>query len=162
MGIDNNFRLILLKLFSLVIRTKECGIALIILIIISTYIGLDKTHRKSSFTDSSVTVQEEGRIIMSRNYPIWHKVQACHYKKSKSYGGRDNSKEIIFIGTSSTYSYEHCRILTTRRLIKHPKYGKCWKFKTSMDNKVLKESIVSYKTKELISQKSKLNKIKSL
>ena len=99
---------------------------------------------------------------MASNYPIWHKVTACIYKSSKSYGGRNDSGETIYVGTSSTYSYRHCRILTTRRKIQHPKFGDCYIFRTSIDDIVLKESLVRIKDKQLVQQRTKLNKIKSL
>lgn len=99
---------------------------------------------------------------MASNYPIWHQVQACHYKSNKSYGGRNNSGETIYIGTSSKYSYKHCKILTTRREILHPKFGNCYIFRTSIDDIVLKESLVRIKDKQLVQQRTKLNRIKSL
>lgn len=84
------------------------------------------------------------------SYPIWHKVQACHYKSNKSYGGRTDSGETIYVGTSAKYSEEHCKILTTKREIEHEKYGKCLIFKTSMDNVVLKTSIFSLDEKKIV------------
>lgn len=99
---------------------------------------------------------------MAQSYPIWHEVQACHYKSSKSYGGRNNSGETIYVGTSAKNSHEHCKILTTRREIIHPKFGKCMIFKTSIDNIILKETIISVKNREVVKQRTKLNKIKSL
>ena len=99
---------------------------------------------------------------MSRSYPIWHRVQACHYKSSKSYGGVRNSGETIYVGTSASNSHKHCEILTTKREIDHSKYGKCYVFKTSMDGIVLKETLISVKDRILIKQRTKLNRIKSL
>ena len=97
-----------------------------------------------------------------RQYSIWHDVQACHYKSSKSYGGKTDSGEVIFVGTSATNSHEHCRVLTTKREITHSKWGKCFVFKTSMDGVVLKETIISVKERIVVKQRSKLNRIKSL
>ena len=99
---------------------------------------------------------------MTSNYPIWHKVTACIYKSSKSYGGRNDSGETIYVGTSATYSYKHCQILTTRREIQHPKFGDCYIFRTSIDDVVLKESLVRIKDKQLVQQRTKLKRIKSL
>lgn len=99
---------------------------------------------------------------MAQQYPIWHEVSACHYRSNKSYGGRDNSGETIYIGSSSTYSYEHCKVLTTRREVLSPKFGKCWIFRTSIDGIVLKESLVRIKDKKLVQRRTKLNKLKSL
>lgn len=99
---------------------------------------------------------------MAQSYPIWHEVQACHYKGRKSYGGKRNSGETIYVGTSARNSHLHCKILTTKREYNHPKYGECLVFKTSIDGVVLKETIVSIKDKKVVEQKTKLNSIKSL
>jgi len=99
---------------------------------------------------------------MSRSYPIWHDVQACHYKSNKSYGGIQDSGETIYVGTSATYSHEHCRILTTKRTINHEKYGECYIFRTSLDGIILKETLISIKSKKLVKVNTKLNRIKSL
>lgn len=42
---------------------------------------------------------------MSRQYPIWNKVQACIYQSNKSYGAKDDSNVEIFVGTSSNNSH---------------------------------------------------------
>lgn len=42
---------------------------------------------------------------MSRQYPIWNKVQACIYQSNKSYGAKDDSNVEIFVGTSSKNSH---------------------------------------------------------
>lgn len=97
-----------------------------------------------------------------RNFPIWHDVQACHYKSGKSYGGKDNSGETIYVGTSAKSSHEHCSILTTRRFETDPKHGDCIVFKTSMDGVVLKETWVSEKDKTVVRRRTKLKSIKSL
>jgi hypothetical protein len=99
---------------------------------------------------------------MASNYPIWHQVQACHYKTSKSWGGKNDSGETIYVGTSASYSYEHCKILTTRRVIVHPKLGECYIFKTSVDGVVLKETLIRIKDKQMVKQRTKLKRIKSL
>jgi len=96
------------------------------------------------------------------SYPIWHAVEACHYKSNKSYGGKTDSGEIIYVGTSAKNSHEHCRVLTTKREITHPKWGECLIFKTSVDGVVLKETIISVENRVVVKQRSKLNKIKSL
>lgn len=99
---------------------------------------------------------------MASNYPIWHKVTACIYKSSKSYGGINDSGETIYVGTSATYSYKHCKVLTTRRVIVHPKFGECYIFKTSVDGIVLKETLIRIKDKQMVKQRTKLKRIKSL
>lgn len=99
---------------------------------------------------------------MAHGYPIWHDVQACHYKSNKSWGGKNDSGETIYVGTSARYSYEHCKVLTTRRKIVHPKLGECYIFKTSVDGVVLKETLIRIKDKQMVKQRSKLKRIKSL
>lgn len=99
---------------------------------------------------------------MARSYPIWHDVEACHYKQSKSYGGKSNSGETIYVGTSGSNSHEHCKVLTTRREEEHPKYGMCYVFRTSIDNVILKETWISIEERDIVLQRTKLNKIKSL
>ena len=54
---------------------------------------------------------------MAMQYPIWHDVSACHYKSSKSYGGRNNSVDSIYVGSSSKYSHHFVDTKTTRRII---------------------------------------------
>ena len=51
---------------------------------------------------------------MSRSYPIWHEVQNCSYKSSKSYGNRNYGKETIYVGSSANNSHEHCIIEHTK------------------------------------------------
>lgn len=77
---------------------------------------------------------------MSFSYPIWHEVQACHYKSKKSYGGKTDSGETIYVGTSGSNSHFHCEILTTKRIKEHPKYGECYVFATSVDKVILKRT----------------------
>ena len=93
-----------------------------------------------------------------RSYPIWHDVSACHYKTNKSYGGKTDSEETIYVGTSGKNSHLHCKILTTKRKIFDPKYGECDIFKTSIDGIVVKETLISIKLKKVVKIKSKLNK----
>jgi len=99
---------------------------------------------------------------MSYSYPIWHDVQACHYKSSKSYGGVSDSGETIYVGTSKKNSYKHCDIMTTKRKKEHSKYGFCMVFRTSVDNIILKETWVSIKERRIVKVVDKLKRIKSL
>jgi len=48
-------------------------------------------------------------------YPIWHKINACIYKGSKDYGGRDTCETTVKVGTSASNSVELLRHVTTRR-----------------------------------------------
>lgn len=93
---------------------------------------------------------------MAHSYPIWHEVKACHYRSGKSYGGKENSGETIYVGTSANNSHAHCSILTTKR--EDSKGNKI--FKTSIDGVVLVETTV-YKNGNS-KKRTKLNKIKSL
>jgi len=75
---------------------------------------------------------------MAYSYPIWHKVQACHYKSNKSWGDKDNSVDNIMVGSSIDNSYNIAKTVTTRRFktIDDKKY--CI-FKFSVDDVILKE-----------------------
>jgi len=48
-------------------------------------------------------------------YPIWHDVSACHYKSSKSYGGKNNSVDTIYVGRGSQNSHKLISHSTIRR-----------------------------------------------
>ena len=100
---------------------------------------------------------------MRRQYPIWNSITACVYKNDKSYGAKDTSENNIFVGTSAKYSYEHCKVITTKREVFNEKLNRnVLIFRTSLDGVVLKETIVDPKEKTLISQRTKLKRIKSL
>jgi hypothetical protein len=99
---------------------------------------------------------------MAHSYPIWHEVQACHYKSSKSYGGKINNTETIYVGTSANNSHKHCSIATTRRRILDPKYGECDSFQTKVDGIVLVETVISVKDRVVVKKRTKLKSIKSL
>ena len=53
---------------------------------------------------------------MSRQYPIWHEVQSCHYQSNKSFGGKSNSRDKISVGSSSKNTHELVDTQTTRRV----------------------------------------------
>ena len=103
---------------------------------------------------------------MSRNYSIWHEVDACHYKSSKSYGGRTDSGDTIKVGSSSSNSEELGFILTTKRVYNHEKYGRVVVFKLSLDNVILKIALFKAtkgdQAGELIKIKSKMRRLKDL
>lgn len=99
---------------------------------------------------------------MAHSYPIWHQINACHYNSGKSYGGKENSGETIYVGTSANNSYEHCKILTTMREYNDDKHGPVRVFKTSVNDIILIETHVSVKKRKVIKRRTKLNKIKSL
>ena len=76
-----------------------------------------------------------------QSYPIWHNVQACHYKSSKSYGGMNTSQDTIVVGSSARNSYEFVSCITTRRFYTHDTHGPVCVFKYSVDGHILKEMI---------------------
>ncbi len=104
--------------------------------------------------------------MSSRSYPIWHEVEACHYKSSKSYGGKSNSASTIKVGSSGSNSEELGHVLTTRRVFNHDKHGRVVVFKLSVDNVVLKAAIFKAdendRAGELIKVKTKMKRLKNL
>lgn len=89
-------------------------------------------------------------------------MDACHYNSKKSYGGKENSKDTILVGSSNKNSVRLAEVLTTKRVID----GKVI-FKISVDGIVLKEAIFeengsSGRAGKFIKTRTKLNKIKSL
>ena len=80
-------------------------------------------------------------------YPIWTEVTACNYKSSKSYGSKDTSQQIIYVGTSKNNSHELAEIITTRRQIDDKIH-----FKLSVDDVIMKETVMCAKTKEIINE----------
>ena len=78
---------------------------------------------------------------MAFNYPIWHNIEACHYKTDKSFGGRNTSVDKIVVGSSSKNSHTFVETITTRRFYNHDKYGDVCVFKYSVDGIILKEFI---------------------
>ena len=73
---------------------------------------------------------------MAYSYPIWHEISACHYNSKKSWGGKDNSKDSIYVGSSANNSEHFADILITRKV----KNGKVI-FRLSVDDVILKEAI---------------------
>jgi len=53
---------------------------------------------------------------MAYSYPIWHEVSACHYRSDKSYGGKNDSRDKICVGSSAKNSYLLADTCTTRRM----------------------------------------------
>lgn len=104
--------------------------------------------------------------MYGKQYPIWNKVTSCIYSGEKSFGAKDTSKIEVLVGSSKNNCIHHCKIVTTNRIINHPKYGECIAFKTSLDDVVLKETLFTInkkgKAEKMIKQRTKLNQIKSL
>lgn len=78
---------------------------------------------------------------MSRAFPIWHNVSACHYKSDKSYGGRDTSEDNIVVGSSASNSHDFVHTKTLRRFFEHETYGHVCVFKYYVDSIKIKEMI---------------------
>lgn len=102
---------------------------------------------------------------MSRQYPMWFNVTNCNYSKGNTdFGGRDNIKMNVLVGSSSKNSNEFFESKTTRTFTK-------WKgkevivFKHSVDNVIVKIMIfenVKDRPGKLLKTLSKLKYIKSL
>jgi len=98
-------------------------------------------------------------------YPIWHKVEAYHYARDKSYGGKNNSRDTILVGSSVTNSYELVNTITKRRSILHPKYGKVISFRYYVDNVCIKQMIfkdVKGRADKLLHTKTILKRVKGI
>ena len=80
---------------------------------------------------------------MARSYPIYHVVEACHYKASKNYGGKNTSVDTVLVGSSRDNSYRMVENKTLRREYTHPKYGDVTVFKQYVDDIKVKELIFS-------------------
>jgi hypothetical protein len=52
---------------------------------------------------------------MSRSYPIWNRIQACIYKKSKCYGIKNDGSNEILIGTSKSNSHSFVKTRITHK-----------------------------------------------
>lgn len=78
---------------------------------------------------------------MSSQYSIWHNVEACHYKSSKSYGGKNTSVDNIVVGSSARNSHNFVNTVTTRRFYTHETHGDVCVFKYSVDMFICKEMI---------------------
>ena len=82
--------------------------------------------------------------MSSKSYPIWNQVQACIYKSDKSYGVRNEGVVNVKVGTSSTYSYDFVKHVTTVKDIdKHTK-----EYRFYVDNHLIKQAFFNTKTKE--------------
>jgi len=75
---------------------------------------------------------------MAYNYPIWHEVQACHYKSNKSWGGKNDSVDNIVVGSSQSNSYNIAKTRTTRSFKTIDDEDYCI-FRFSVDGVILKE-----------------------
>jgi len=102
---------------------------------------------------------------MAYSYPIWHNVQACHYKSDKSWGGKDTSQDNILVGSSTKNSHTIANTITTRSFYYHDKYGAICVFKYSVDGVVIKEMIFednNGRAGKFIKKRSALTRMKGL
>jgi hypothetical protein len=88
---------------------------------------------------------------MAFSYPMWIDVEACIYKSSKSYGAQDVNKEKIYVGTSAKYSHLLCERKATRKMFdEYEEYKDVIVFREHHNGIVLKEIVVSKKTREIL------------
>lgn len=103
---------------------------------------------------------------MSRSYPIWNEVQACHYNSGKSYGNKETGSVNVYVGSSSSNSnhfLEH--IVTKREHWVEFLNEDCIVFSFSVDGVILKKMYFKNnngRAGKLLKTKTKLNRIKSL
>ena len=100
-----------------------------------------------------------------KSFPIYNEVEACIYKTKKSYGAKNTSKSIIYVGSSRKNSHEIATVVTTRREKVHIKYGDIIEFSTSVDGVILKKMMFKNNkgiAGRYISTITKMDKIKSL
>ena len=76
-----------------------------------------------------------------RSYPIWHDVQACHYKSNPSFGGKNNSSITVRVGSSRKNSHNFITHSTTRRFYSHEKHGRVCGFQFKIEGVVLREMV---------------------
>ena len=99
-----------------------------------------------------------------RSYPIWNNITDCTYKSGKSYGVKETGENNIYVGSSSSNSYDFLKTIVTKRNDIY-KGKKCVVFAFSVDNVVIKKMIFTNnqgRAGKLIKTVSKLNSIKSL
>ena len=82
---------------------------------------------------------------MTRQYPIWNKVQACIYKGNKSYGVIERGEVDIFVGSSSSNSHFFLSHCITHK--KHDNGDRTYYFK--INNEVIKKAILKKNSNEL-------------
>ena len=103
---------------------------------------------------------------MSRQYPIWNSVSACHYNSDKSYGNKTTAEVSILVGSSSKNSNHFLKHVTTKRELSEFKgYKDVIVFRFSVDGTILKDMVFENnkgKAGALLKTFTKLNRIKSL
>ena len=71
-----------------------------------------------------------------QSYPIWNKIEACIYKSGKSYGVKEDGRNQILIGTSSSNSHEFVKTRVTHK--KHDDGTRTYHF--YIDDKLFKKA----------------------
>jgi hypothetical protein len=88
-------------------------------------------------------------------YPIWVDVEACIYKTSKSYGAKNTNHEKVLVGTSSKNSHHLCtRSVTRKELSEYRGFTDVLVFRSFHDGLLLKELVLSVKTKEVLESRT--------
>lgn len=88
---------------------------------------------------------------MAHSYAIWIDVEACTYKTSKSYGAKNTNYERVLVGTSAKHSHQLCdRTVTRKEFDEYRDFKKVIVFRSYQDKILLKEMILSQKTKEVL------------
>ncbi len=77
---------------------------------------------------------------MSRNFPIWNKVQNCTYQSDKSYGNKSTGEVEILVGSSKRNSHSFVNHVITKRETDY-KGERVVVFKFSVDDVILKAAI---------------------
>ena len=82
---------------------------------------------------------------MTRQYPIWNKIQACIYKSNKSYGVKERGEVDIYVGSSSSNSHLFLSHSITHK--EHDNGDRTYYFK--INNEVIKKAILKKNSNEL-------------
>lgn len=92
---------------------------------------------------------------MAHAYPIWIDVTSWGYKSSKSYGAKDDTKEIVNVGTSSKYSHKLCTRSVTRRFKDNYRgFKNVIVFRVYHNDIIIDELVMSKKTKEVLEHRT--------
>jgi hypothetical protein len=73
-----------------------------------------------------------------RQYPIWVEIRSCIYKKPKSYGVKEHSRQQVKIGTSRSNSHDFADV----ELSHHKRENGDRVYTLSVDGKIIKKAIL--------------------
>ena len=82
---------------------------------------------------------------MTRQYPIWNKVEACIYKGNKSYGVKERGEVEVRIGTSGSNSYHFLNHRTTHKVLENGDR----EYRFYVDDVLIKRALLPKGTKEI-------------